>query len=138
MITWIELFAGLDATEQNTVALFTQERFIKAGEVLFHEGDDASAMYIVKSGNLKAFKDRSIGEQILGYVSVGEMVGEMALFDAKAPKKRLASVRAIEDTLLLVIVDYAIVDLGRKHPAIHAKIFEVIRARSQANQMKMV
>ena len=95
-------------------------------------------MYIVKSGNLKAFKDRSIGEQILGYITVGEMVGEMALFDASAPKKRLASVRAVEDSLLLVIVDYAIVDLGRKHPAIHAKISEVIQARSAANESKKV
>ncbi len=138
MITGIELFSGLSPAEQDTVTLFTQERLIKAGEILFHEGDDASAMYIVKSGNLKAFKDRSIGEQILGYISVGEMVGEMALFDANAPKKRLASVRAVEDTLLLVIVDYAIVDLGRKHPVIHAKIFEVIRSRSQSNKLKSV
>ena len=138
MISTIPLFTGLTPSEQQTVRLFTQERFIKAGEILFHEGDDASAMYIVKSGNLKAFKDRSIGEQILGYITVGEMVGEMALFDASAPKKRLASVRAVEDSFLLVIVDYAIVDLGRKHPAIHSKISEVIQARSAANESKKV
>ncbi len=58
----------------------------------------------------------------------------MALFDADAPKKRLASIKAVEDTLLLVIVDYAIVELGRKHPAVYEKIWEVIRARQIKNE----
>ncbi len=91
-------------------------------------------MYIVKSGNLKAYRDRSSGEQILGYIRSGEMLGEMALFDNDAPKKRLASVRAMEDSQLLVIVDYAIVDLGKKHPMVYQKIWEVISARAQKNK----
>jgi hypothetical protein len=47
----------------------------------------------------------------------------MALFDKDAPKTRLASVRAVEDTLLLVVVDYAIVELGKKHPAVYERIW---------------
>jgi CRP-like cAMP-binding protein len=93
-------------------------------------------MYIVKAGNLKAFKDRSSGEQILGFVTVAEMVGEMALFDANAPKRRLASVRAVEDSRLLVIVDYAIVELSRKHPVVYEKIKSVIDQRRRANDAK--
>jgi CRP/FNR family transcriptional regulator, cyclic AMP receptor protein len=136
MLQGIPLFAGLTDSEKSTVELFAQERMIKSGEILFHEGDEATAMYIVKAGNLKAFKDRSSGEQILGFVTVGEMVGEMALFDANAPKRRLASVKSVEDSRLLVIVDYAIVELSRKHPIVYEKIKAVIDQRRQANDAK--
>lgn len=64
----------------------------------------------------------------------GEIVGEMALFDANAPSKRLATVRALEDSLLVVIVDYAIVDLGKKHPEVHAKISNIILQRKEKNK----
>lgn len=138
MLQGIPLFAGLNDTEKSTVELFAQERMIKSGEMLFHEGDEATAMYIVKAGNLKVFKDRSSGEQILGFVTVDEMVGEMALFDANAPKRRLASVKAVEDSRLLVIVDYAIVELSRKHPIVYEKIKAVIDQRRCANDAKSV
>jgi CRP/FNR family transcriptional regulator len=136
MLQGIPLFAELTDAEKSTVELFAQERMIKSGEILFNEGDEATAMYIVKAGNLKAFKDRSSGEQILGFVTVAEMVGEMALFDANAPKRRLASVRAVEDSRLLVIVDYAIVELSRKHPVVYEKIKSVIDQRRRANDAK--
>ncbi|MFZ4461936.1 MAG: cyclic nucleotide-binding domain-containing protein [Patescibacteria group bacterium] len=77
----MSLFDGLSEAEKSTVSLFAQERLIKAGEILFREGDDATAMYIVKSGTLRAYLERSTGEQMLGYNNVGDMVGEMALFD---------------------------------------------------------
>ena len=138
MLQEISLFSGLTDTEKSTVELFAQERMIKSGEILFHEGDEATAMYMVKTGNLKAFKDRSSGEQVLGFVTVDEMVGEMALFDANAPKRRLASVKAVEDSRLLVIVDYAIVELSRKHPIVYEKIKTVIDQRRRANDAQSV
>jgi CRP-like cAMP-binding protein len=133
MFDEIPLFQDLSETDKSTISLFTQERRIRAGEVLFNEGDDAIAMYVVKSGTLKAYRDRSSWEQVLGYVGPGEIVGEMALFDKDAPKTRLASVRAVEDTLLLVVVDYAIVELGKKHPAVYERIWWVIRDRQIKN-----
>lgn len=59
----------------------------------------------------------------------GELAGEMALFDPTAPKIRIANVRAIEDSLLLIIMDYAILELSKKHPEIYAKITQIIMKR---------
>jgi CRP-like cAMP-binding protein len=59
MFDEIPLFQDLSETDKSTISLFTQERRIRAGEVLFNEGDDAIAMYVVKSGTLKAYRDRS-------------------------------------------------------------------------------
>jgi len=104
MFNGIPLFSGLTESEMSTIALFAQERKINAGTLLFSENDDATAMYIVKTGKLKIYRDRSSGEISLGFIQPGEIVGEMALFDATAPKKRLASVKAVEDTLVVVIM----------------------------------
>lgn len=136
MLDGIPLFDGLSESEKSTVALFAQERRIKAGEVLFVEGDEATAMYVVKAGRLKTYRDRSSGEIVLGYVNPGEIVGEMSLFDMNAPKKRLASVKAVEDTMLVVIVDYAILELSKKHPEVYEKINRVIQIRNAENANK--
>jgi CRP/FNR family transcriptional regulator len=132
MLEGIELFAGLNESEKNTLSLFCQERMLADGEVLFAEGDEAIAMYVVKSGMLKVYKDRSTGETVLGYVRGGETVGEMAIFGHE-PKVRMASVKAMEPTKLLVIVDYAILEISKKHPELYAKIEATVAARKAQN-----
>jgi CRP-like cAMP-binding protein len=136
MLDGIPLFSGLSDAEKSTVALFSQERKIYAGDVLIREGDDATAMYVVITGKLKTYRERSTGEVLLGYVYSGGLVGEMAIFDHSAPKVRQASVMAVEDSLLLVIVDYAIMELSRKHPEVFEKISKVIYMRNAENMAK--
>lgn len=65
MFQGIHLFADLTESEKSTISLFAQERMVKAGEILFREGDDATAMYGVKSGMLHVYRERSSGDQIL-------------------------------------------------------------------------
>jgi CRP-like cAMP-binding protein len=50
-----------------------------AGEVIFHQGDDADCMYVVRKGSV-AMKD---GEQVVATVSGPSLIGEMALIDSK-------------------------------------------------------
>lgn len=132
----VPLFDSLSSNERETLSLFCQERILRNGEVLFEEGDDAVALYIVKSGSLKAYKDRSDGEKLLGYNNTGDIVGEMALFDPDAPKKRIATVKAMEDTLLLVVMDYAILELSKKHPEVYQKIVDIMMVRKKDNEKK--
>lgn len=87
----------------------------------------------MKSGSLKAYKDRSDGEKLLGYIGIGELAGEMALFDPDAPKKRMASVKAVDDSLLLIIMDYAILELSKKHPEIYQKIVQIMMERKKVS-----
>ena len=127
----IDLFNSLSDNEKETLSLFCQERFVHGGENVFNEWDDAVALYIVKQGSLKAYKDRSDGEKILGYIGLGELAGEMALFDPAAPKIRVATVKAMEDARLVVIMDYAILELSRKHPEVYQKIAQIIMKRKK-------
>lgn len=131
MFNSLEFFDSLNNSERETLSLYCQIRLCPSGDILFSEGDDATALYIVKSGSLKAYKDRSDGERLLGYIGVNELVGEMALFDPSAPKKRTATVRATEDALLLVIMDYAILELSKQHHEIYEKIADIITKRKK-------
>ncbi len=87
---------------------------------------------MVKSGTLKAYKERSDGEKLLGYIGTNELAGEMALFDPDAPKKRMASVKAMDDVLLLVIMDYAILELSKKHHEVYQRIVDIMLKRKKA------
>jgi CRP/FNR family transcriptional regulator, cyclic AMP receptor protein len=55
---------------------------LKAGDVLFREGDDANAMYIVKTGSLRILSGSTVYET----VRAGGIVGEMAIIDEDLPR----------------------------------------------------
>jgi CRP/FNR family cyclic AMP-dependent transcriptional regulator len=55
---------------------------LKPGEILFREGDDAQAMYVVKQGTLRILS----GSTILETVRKGGLVGEMAIIEAHMPR----------------------------------------------------
>ena len=134
VLDWISLFSSLTQNEKDNLALFCQERFIKNWETLFKEHDEATALYIVKSWKLKAYKDRSDGEITLGIVMPWEFVWEMAFFDwENVPKRRMASVKTLEDSTLVVIMNYSIMDLSNKRKDIYEKIVRIIEERKQMN-----
>lgn len=69
-----------------------------AGEVLFRQGDSDKTLYFVVSGRLHATSDDELnGRSVLGEITRGESVGEMAYF---SNEPRTATVTAIRDTML--------------------------------------
>lgn len=58
-------------------------RFLAAGEVLLHDGEKGDFVYLVKKGNLKAYKNENDREVELGQIFPGEFVGEMAYINGE-------------------------------------------------------
>ena len=73
---------------------------LTGGMELFHQGDEADAVYFVLTGRLIVVRKSDAGEDVLGYIRSGEPVGEMSLL---AGDRRSASVYALRDTELLAI-----------------------------------
>ena len=71
-----------------------------AHEVLFHEGDSGHAAYLIESGRVAVLRHHEGEDQILGVISAGECIGEMALI---SNEPRLATAMALEDSVLTVI-----------------------------------
>jgi CRP-like cAMP-binding protein len=59
----------------------------------------------------------------------------MAIFTKdNISSKRTASVKAVEDSTLIVIMKYAIIELSQKHENIYNKIESIIAERIRKNQ----
>jgi CRP/FNR family cyclic AMP-dependent transcriptional regulator len=74
--------------------------FLAPGEYLFHEGDVAQHVFIVRRGRLRALKTREEHEVVIGEIEVGEFVGEMAHINHEP---RSATIQAIDDCELIEI-----------------------------------
>ena len=61
-------------------------------DVIFREGDDGDAMYVIQFGQVNITKKTTAGEAPIAVLGPGEVFGEMALFDKK-PRSATASAR---------------------------------------------
>lgn len=91
--------------------LQTYSSFPKAafgeGTLVFEEGDEAGAAYIIVAGQCEAFKTVDGREQHLRFLDAGDVFGEVAIF---ASRPRTASVRAVTDVTTIVISGQQIKD----------------------------
>ncbi len=96
----VDLFRPLPEAVKRQLETRLVRKNLKSGDVLFNQGDQADAMYIVWSGALAVFlTDNTLGLCVdLARLGPGQAIGEMALVTGQP---RSASVRAVEDTQLL-------------------------------------
>jgi len=72
----------LSRMEIHFLASLSKERQLKSGEVLFREGDQGDAMYVVLDGRVRISKQiPGAGEEALAFMERGDWFGEMALID---------------------------------------------------------
>lgn len=72
----------LSNLEINFLSSLSRERKVGAGQVLFREGDEGDAMYIVLEGRVMISKFiPGAGEEALAFLERGDYFGEMALID---------------------------------------------------------
>lgn len=104
---------------------------LPAGQMLFREGDDADAFYLVRSGALAAFKNGALGEpDLIGYIRAGEPVGEMSLLD-ETPHS--ASVYALRDSELVRLPKASFERLTRKHASLMRELARMMLARLRSS-----
>lgn len=78
----------------------TQLRKLKRGELLFAEGENSRAMYLIKNGMLRLFKRKGDANIELDTVHSGQIVGELAFLDGNP---RSASGEALTDMEIVEI-----------------------------------
>jgi CRP/FNR family cyclic AMP-dependent transcriptional regulator len=87
---------GLSAQKPSAMAAVqqTQNRRLKKGELLFAEGENSRAMYLIKSGMIRLFKKKGDSAIELDTVRSGQILGELAFLDGNP---RSASAEALTD-----------------------------------------
>jgi CRP-like cAMP-binding protein len=79
-------------------------RSLKAGEVLFNEGDFADTLFIIQKGQMRLYKPKGKGYIELAVLRPGEVIGEMAYFDEDGSgRKRSCSASAVTSVEIIEI-----------------------------------
>jgi CRP-like cAMP-binding protein len=94
----LSLFADLSPRELKIVQGLLHEREYLAGEVIFDEGEEGNALYIVRTGRV-AICRQGRPEHPIAEIDAGGFFGELALLD---PAPRSAQARALEPCKLAV------------------------------------
>jgi lysophospholipid hydrolase len=103
---------------------------VNAGQVIYHQGDDSDAIYIVLNGRLRLVKNNEeAGMKVVGEYGQGESVGELEVMTESA---RPATLHAIRDTELAKFPKTLFNSLAQEHPGITIKISKIIASRMRA------
>jgi CRP/FNR family transcriptional regulator, cyclic AMP receptor protein len=96
-----QLFKGLDETELKIITRLTTKKTVLKHTLVISEGDDSSAMYLIKEGKVKVTVTSTDGKElILTTLQQGDNFGELSLLD---DSHRSANVVAIENCVFIVL-----------------------------------
>ena len=125
------LLGSLAPAELDAVLGSCREIALAPGQALCHEGEEGHAMFVVLSGNLvvaKAGKQVAVGRP-------GDCFGEMALIERR---ERAATLRALDDTLVLEIPEAAFREHLAAHPAALMALLKIFSERSRRDLDSLV
>jgi CRP/FNR family cyclic AMP-dependent transcriptional regulator len=89
-----------------------ETKLIKAGDIIFREGDEARELFVVKSGEVRI----QLGNRTLAELSANDVFGEMALIDNEP---RSATALAVTDVELVAVSEKQFLFLVSQTPILH-------------------
>lgn len=127
VLSKVALFGDLSEEELHALAHRTVKHHVKAGDLIFSEGDPCQGFYVVESGEVKIFKTAASGrEQVLTVDRAGSSVAEIPVFDGGAyPASAVATV----DTTLLFVSKRDFRTLVLEHPEVGLKVLKNVGGR---------
>jgi CRP-like cAMP-binding protein len=95
---------------------------LKAGSVIFREGDEAKELYVIKDGEVRL----QIGNRTIIELGADNIFGEMALIDSEP---RSATAIAITDVELVPVSEKQFLFLVSQTPYFALKVMRVLAKR---------
>jgi CRP/FNR family transcriptional regulator, cyclic AMP receptor protein len=99
-----------------------EARSFKAGDVIFREGDEATELFVVKSGQVRI----QIGNRTVTELAPDSIFGEMALIDNEP---RSATAIAITDVELVPVSEKQFLFLVSQTPYFALRVMRVLAQR---------
>jgi CRP-like cAMP-binding protein len=123
----VSLFADLEDGPLDHLAALVKEERHPAYQLVFREGDEVDAFFVVREGMVTVFRDDpGKPQQVIARLEAGGFFGEMGLLNDKA--RRYASARTAAPTTLLRIDKSDLVAVLAANPSLELKLrAEVIR-----------
>ena len=127
--------AELEADERADLEQLGAVRRYRRGDVLFHEGDDAGAVVVLRDGHVKATMLNDGREVILAFPGPGELLGELSAVDGEP---RSGTVRAVDDIEALVVPGSAFRAFLEHRPRVALVLLRSVAARLRAADRQRV
>lgn len=118
----IYLFSQLADDDLAKVEAIARDQRFSARELIFHQGDDADALYVIRYGSVQIRYDNKKDDTstIVRTLGSGSHFGEMGFI---ADEQRSAGVTALEDSELAVIEYSLLGKLLEQEPAIAVSFY---------------
>ena len=100
-------------------------RPLKAGSVIFREGEEAHELFVIKSGQVRI----QIGNRTITELSADDIFGEMALIDNEP---RSATAVAVTDVELVAVSEQQFLFLVSQTPYFALKVMRALAQRLRA------
>jgi CRP-like cAMP-binding protein len=129
------LFEALDAAGRHELLKLSHHKQVKAGEVIFREGDAGGEFYVITRGEIRVTADSLEGEKEIARLTHGQFFGEMAALNAD---RRTATCTAIADCELVAFPSAAVEKILAKYPAAREALHKVGVLRSEDTMQKLM
>lgn len=128
---------GIDPEELGSLLERARRRRFSAGEVVFHAGDPADTLHLVRSGHFAVRITTEFGATAtINIVGPGDAFGELALLTPGTP--RSATVAALEEAETLSVHELDFGRLRAERPETDALLHRLLAARVRALSEQLV
>ncbi len=119
------IFKVLDERVLSAISQLFEEESLATGQIVFHEGDKADALYIIREGQVAVFQGHD-PPKLLTHLNSGDLFGEMAAYNES---RRTATIRATENSIILKLPIKAFNELQTYFPQVTKEIVSLITKR---------
>lgn len=124
------IFVGLPSRDLEALAVAAREAACRAREYVFHEGDAATWLCLVKNGHVRIVRHSRTGKDVvLELLGPGEVFGGVAVIERRPYP---ASAQATEPSVVVRIPADVVVDLAARHPSVVREMALLIGRRLRA------
>ena len=127
LLSSIDLFREVDQSVLDELVAASQEKSLWRGDILFSEGQEPDALFIVISGRI-AIANKSVDgrESVVALMEDGDLFGEMGLFDGLG---RSAEARALEPSKVAEIPYGPVRSVYKEHPDLLWRVVDMLARR---------
>lgn len=130
------LLSGLSEEQLVEVTRLVHYRRYQRGRIIFMEGEPGEAIFLLKSGRVKIYKQDEEGrEQILHYINPGDIFAEVVLFDGGSYP---ANALVVEDSEIGMIKNCDMDNLIISHPEMALSMLKIMSRRLRFSQHQIM
>jgi CRP-like cAMP-binding protein len=126
MLRRVPLFSGIDPSKLKLLAFTSDRVSYRTGEILFHQGDEGDAAYVILSGTADILVESDAEQIKVAELEPNSIVGEIAIL---CDVSRTATVKAASQLEVLRIRKDHFLRLLREFPEMTIEIVRVLASR---------